>query len=112
MASPPSCSECSSPIVCTGLSDHAPNIPDQKLDAAVAAMQRVAVLKQSYQQQIAAAPAQSDKERIAAEGVNALTKAVTDQGLSIEEYDAILEVAQNDPGVGEKIRQRLQPSAK
>jgi hypothetical protein len=58
-----------------GLSDHAPNIPDQKLDAAVAAMQRVAVLKQSYQQQIAAAPAQSDKERIAAEGVNALTKA-------------------------------------
>ena len=81
-----------------GLSDHAPNIPDQKLDAAVAAMQRVAVLKQSYQQQIAAAPAQSDKERIAAEGVNALTKAVTDQGLSIDEYDAILEVAQNDPG--------------
>ena len=95
-----------------GLSDHAPNIPDQKLDAAAAAMQRVAVLKQSYQQQIAAAPAPSDKERIAAEAINALTKVVTDQGLSVEEYDAILEAAQNDPGVGEKIRQRLQPSAK
>jgi hypothetical protein len=94
-----------------GLSDHSQNIPDQKLDAAVAAMERVVSLKQSYQQQIAAAPP-SDQERIAAEATNALTKAVTDQGLSVEEYDSILEVAQNDPQVGEKIRQRLPPSAK
>jgi hypothetical protein len=29
----------------------------------------------------------------------------------VEEYDSILEVAQNDPGVREKIRQRIRPSA-
>jgi len=34
-----------------------------------------------------------------------------DQGLSVEEYDSILEVAQNDPDVREKIRQRIRPSA-
>ena len=45
------------------------------------------------------------------EAVHALAKAVTDQGLSVEEYDPILEVAQNDPGVREKIRQRIRPSA-
>jgi uncharacterized protein DUF4168 len=45
------------------------------------------------------------------EAVNALAKAVTDQGLSVEEYDSILEVAQNDPDVREKIRQRIRPSA-
>jgi hypothetical protein len=39
-------------------------------------------------------------------------KAITDQGLSVEEYDSILEVAQNDPEVREKIRQRIRPSAK
>jgi hypothetical protein len=83
----------------------------QKLDAAVAAMERVVSLKQNYQQQIAAAPP-SEQERIAAEATNALAKAVTDQGLSVEEYDSILEVAQNDPQVGEKIRQRLPPSVK
>jgi Domain of unknown function (DUF4168) len=71
---------------------------------------RVAGLKQDYQQRIAAA-APSDKERIANEAINALAKAVTDQGLSVEEYDSILEVAQNDPEVREKIRQRI-PSAK
>ena len=66
---------------------------------------------QDYQQRIAAA-GPSDKERIANEAINALAKAITDQGLSVEEYDSILEVAQNDPEVREKIRQRIRPSAK
>jgi len=81
------------------------------LDAAAAAIKRVASLKQDYQQRIAAA-VPSDKERIANEAINALAKAITDQGLSVEEYDSILEVAQNDPEVREKIRQRIRPSAK
>jgi len=38
------------------LSQEPQNIPDQKLDAAAAAMGRVASLKQDYQQRIAAAP--------------------------------------------------------
>jgi hypothetical protein len=45
------------------------------------------------------------------EAVNAIEKAVTDQGLSVEEYDSILKVAQNDPEVRDKIRQRIRPSA-
>jgi hypothetical protein len=94
-----------------GVSEQSPNIPDQKLDAAAAALERVASLKEDYQQQIAAAPA-SDRERIAAEAIGALSKAVTDQGLSVDEYNSILEVAQKDPEVGAKIRQRLDPSLK
>jgi anti-sigma regulatory factor (Ser/Thr protein kinase) len=93
-----------------GLSNQSPDIPNQKLDAAAAAIKRVASLKQDYQQRIAAA-APADKENILNEAVHALAKAVTDQGLSVEEYDSILEVAQNDPGVREKIRQRIRPSA-
>ena len=81
----------------------------KKLDAAAAASGRVVSLKQDYQQQIAAA-APADKERILDEAVKALSKAVTDQGLSVEEYDSILEVAQNNPDVREKIRQRIRPS--
>jgi hypothetical protein len=56
-----------------------------------------------------AAPA--DKERILYEAVNALAKAVTDSGLSVEEYVSFQVVAQNDPDVREKIRQRIRPSA-
>src|SRR6266849_4046128 len=47
-----------------------PNISDQKLDAAAAAIDRVASVKQNYQQQIAAAPA-SDKDRLAGDASNA-----------------------------------------
>jgi hypothetical protein len=39
-------------------------------------------------------------------------KAVTDKGLSVEEYTSILEVAENDPAVREKILQRLHPHTK
>jgi Domain of unknown function (DUF4168) len=92
------------------LSQEPQNIPDQKLDAAAAAIGRVAGLKLDYQQRIAAADP-ADKERLLDEALNAMTTAVTEQGLSVEEYDSILEVAQNDPGVREKIRQRIRPSS-
>jgi|SRR6267143_981383 hypothetical protein len=83
-----------------------PNISDQKLDAAAAALDRVVSIKQNYEQQMATA-APSDKDRIAGDANNAMKKAVTDQGLSVDEYTSILRVAQNDPGVREKLLQRL-----
>jgi hypothetical protein len=61
---------------------------------------------QDYQQRITAA-GPADKERIVKEANSAMVKAVTDQGLSVEEYNSILEVAQNDPGIRAKIRQRM-----
>ena len=60
-------------------------IPDKKLDATAAA----------------------EKERVAGEANAAILKAVTDQGLSIDEYTTILQVAQNDPVVRDKLLQRL-----
>ena len=87
------------------------NISEQKLDAAAAAMQRVASVKQSYQQQIEAAP-QADRQRLADEGSKALAEAVTGQGLSVDEYNSIITVAQNNPEVREKILQRVRPQTK
>jgi len=95
----------------TGLSDHSKNIPDQKLDAAAAALQQVAILLPDFQQKLAAA-SPSDKQRVADEANDALSKAVTDQGLSVEEYNSIMKVAQDDPDVREKIRQRLPSTTK
>ena len=94
-----------------GAPNQTQNIPEQKLDAAAAAMEQVASLRKQYQQRIEEAPA-SDKERIAGEGSNALVKAVTDQGLSVDEYSTILQVAQNDPTVRDKLLQRLRPDSK
>src|SRR5262249_26302716 len=84
-----------------GQSEQTPkSIPDQKLDAAAAALEKVAGVKKDYQQRIKAADP-SDRNRLAEEAHNALVKAVTDRGLSVEEYTSILDVADNDPDVRE-----------
>jgi hypothetical protein len=94
-----------------GHSEQTPkSIPDQKLDAAAAALEEVASVKKDYQQRIRAADP-SERNRLAEDAHNALVKAVTDRGLSVEEYTSILEVAENDPDVREKLLQRVHPPA-
>jgi hypothetical protein len=84
-------------------------IPNQKLDAAAAALEKLADVSENYQQRIeAATPA--EKQTLLDEAKGQIAKAVTDQGLSIDEYTSILVVAQNDPDVREKILQRIRPS--
>jgi hypothetical protein len=92
-------------------SEPAPNIPDQKLDAIAAALGQVVSVREKYEQRLQQAPA-SDADRIADEAKGALVKAVTDQGLSVEEYNSILVVAQNNPEVRKQIVQRMRPPAK
>src|SRR5262245_46311272 len=89
-----------------GPSSPSASISDNKLDAVAAAMNSVSIVKEDYGRRIAQAP-DSEKTRLADEGEQALTKAVTDQGLSVAEYTEILQVAQNNPAVRQKILQRL-----
>jgi len=93
-----------------GAASQAETIPDQKLDAAAAAIERMADVKQEYQQRISREASPDEREKLADEGNNAMEKAVTDQGLSVAEYSKILEVAQNNPVVREKIVQRIKPN--
>jgi hypothetical protein len=86
-----------------------PSISEQKLDAVATAMTNVASIKNDYQQKIQQT-APSDRQRLADEGNNALAQAITEQGLSLDEYSSILVVAQNDPVVRQKILQRIKPT--
>jgi hypothetical protein len=72
-----------------GFSQSTPDISDQKLDAAAAALKRIAGLQRDFQQQMA--------------------KAVTDQGLSVDEYVEIIDAAKTNPAVREKILGRVGP---
>jgi predicted ATPase with chaperone activity len=85
-------------------------ISDEKLNAAAAALGQVATIQQTYESKLAAAPP-SDKQRLAKERTDALEKAVTDQGLSVDEYNSIIRTAQNDPTVREKLTQRIPNSS-
>jgi hypothetical protein len=90
----------------------APDLSDQKLSAAAAALERVVGLQNDYRQRIAEAEAPAEKERLVAEANNELSKAVTEQGLSVEEYSSILDVARDNPEIRGKILQHIKPSEK
>jgi hypothetical protein len=95
-----------------GPSTSVPDLSDQKLSAVAAAIERIASLQKDYRQRIAETETPADKERIVAEANNELTKAVTEQGLSVEEYASILDKAQGDPKIRDKLLQRIHPSDK
>ena len=87
----------------------AAGITDKQLDAVAAAAKNVASLKTQYRQKLqTAAPA--DHQKIADEAQSALEKAVTDQGITVEDYQSILEVAQTNPEVRAKLLQRIDAS--
>ena len=89
----------------------APTFSDQKLSAAAAAVGQVASIRQSYEKRISEA-SPSDKQRLSDEAYDALEKAVTDQGLSVDEYNTILKTAQNDPATRQRLAQRISPSGR
>ena len=93
-------------------SGRSPNISDEKLDAAAMALLRVTGVRNSYAERIAEATTPSAKASLAKEAEEAMAKAITDEGLSLTEYDSIIEVAQNDPKVRETLLQRAEPSRK
>ena len=82
------------------------DISEQKLDAAAKAVKNVSTIRDSYEQKLIKAPA-DQKAKLADEASDAMEKAVKEQGLSVEEYTTIIEVAQNDPTVRNKLLQRL-----
>jgi len=86
-------------------------IPDQKLSAAAAAIGQVTSIRQSYEKRISEA-SPSDKQRLSNEANGALEKAVTDQGLSVDEYNTILKKAQNDPATRQRLAQLIGPSGR
>jgi hypothetical protein len=83
-----------------------PTISDEKINAAAVAIGQVTSIQQDYERKISQAPS-SDKQRLTTEANNALQKAVTDQGLSVDEYNSIVRTAQNDPAVRQKLAQRI-----
>ena len=91
----------------------APNatVSDQKLDQAAAAIQQVTTIRNDYAGKLSGASG-DEQDKIAEEAHAAMQKAVTDHGLSVDEYNSIIRLAQNNPSVRDQIMKRLGNSAK
>ncbi len=78
----------------------------QQLDKTAAAIKTLRGIRSDYAQKFATAKPE-EQDKIATEANTAMKKAVTDQGLSVDEYNSIIRLAENDPSVRAKIEQRL-----
>ena len=85
----------------------AADLSDKKLDAAAKAVKQVSAVSDTYKKKLAATPDKAEKERLLDQADKDVTKAVTDQGLSVDEYMAIMKVAENDSTVRNKLIDRL-----
>lgn len=81
-------------------------VSDQQVDKTAAAIKNLRGVRTEYAQKLATAKPE-EQNKVASEGNAAMKKAVNDQGLSVEEYNSIVRLAQNDPDVRAKIEARL-----
>lgn len=88
---------------------HARKISNHKLDETAAAIQRVMHVRRIYRKRLAKASA-ANRKRIRDQGSRAVKKAVTDQGLSVAEYNSIVRRAQRDHVLRQKLLSRLKPT--
>jgi len=82
------------------------DISDQQLKAAATAIPEVEGIRQNYQQQLAEAP-DSDKPHIQNQAGDEMKKAIADQGLSIPEYNSILQAAEENAEVRTRLIQQM-----
>jgi hypothetical protein len=84
----------------------AADISDQQIKKAATAIPQVEGIRQNYQQQLAQAP-DGDKPRIQGQAGTEMKKAITDQGLSVAEYNSILQAAEQHPEIRTRLIQQM-----
>jgi predicted RNA-binding protein (virulence factor B family) len=80
---------------------------EQQLDSFVVATVRIIGIQQQAQQQMQAAKPEQ-QEQVRAQALQAIVAAVENEGLSVDEYNGIVQHVENDPELGQTVQQRIQ----
>lgn len=90
----------------------APELSDQKLKSFAVAFLEVNKINQTYQPQIQAAGSPEDEQRIRQQAGADMIQAVdSSQGISVEEYNMIIQAAQVDPELAQRINGHITEAA-
>jgi hypothetical protein len=87
-------------------------VSDQKIEAFAVAYLQVDKVRQEYSAKVGATPDAAAKQKLQSEASQHMVQAVeASPGISLEEYNAILTAAQNDPALVKRVQDKLQKSA-
>jgi hypothetical protein len=80
---------------------------EQKLDAFAEAVAKVNEIGEGIQAEAAQAGSEADLQRLQLHAETEMVQAVEEEGLSVEEYNMIYEMAQMDPELGLRVQELI-----
>jgi len=90
----------------------APDLGEDKLKSFATAFLEVNKLTQQYQPQISAAGTPEDQQRLRQEAGQKMVEAVNgSEGISVDEYNSIIQAAQTDPELAQRINGHITEAA-
>lgn len=86
-----------------GAATHGSPVSDVMVQRVGKAIRNVTMIRQQYSQQTQASKSPQAQQNVDTQAQRDMAKAVTDQGLTLQQYDQVIQMAQADP----TLRQRL-----
>lgn len=84
---------------------------DEKIEAVAAALVQVEEIRASYLEPFQAAQTEEQRQQINQEATQEMTEAIEEaSNISIEEYDEVIQAAQQDPELADRINQAVENS--
>lgn len=83
---------------------------EEQLESFVVATVRIINIQQQAQQQMQAVEPEQ-QEQVRAQALQEIVAAVENEGLSVDEYNGIVQQVENDPELGQTVQQRIQEQA-
>jgi hypothetical protein len=81
---------------------------EEQLESFVTATVRIISIQQQAQQQMSATAEPEEQEQVRNQALQMIVAAVEDEGLSVDEYNGIVQQVESDPELGETVKQRIQ----
>jgi GTP1/Obg family GTP-binding protein len=79
------------------------NMSDATVSKVGAALRQVAQIKETYSQRLQSANTPTQKQDISKQASGAAVTAITQQGLTINQYNQVIQAAQNDPVLKQRV---------
>jgi len=72
------------------------------------ALRQMASIRQEYSERAQASPAPQQQKELTDQAQTEMVKVISDQGLSVQQYNQVIQMAQADPGLKERLLQVAQ----
>jgi len=79
------------------------NVSAGTITKAGAALRRVTEIKQTYSQRLGGAKTEDEQQTLRKQATEEAVKAISDQGLTVDQYNQVIRQAQANPGLRERL---------